>query len=119
MDAQRKCLQCAKKVIGRADKKFCNDYCRNAYNNVVKGSVNKIVRNINNKLKRNRNILEQILGGEPNKKMHKDQFVKEGFHFDYHTHTLKNKKGDTYFFCYEYGYLQTGENWFLVVKSKH
>lgn len=118
MEEDKKCLYCHKKLLGRSDKKFCNDYCRNAFNNQIKGSVNNTVRNINNKLKRNRNILEQMLHGEQNKKAHKEHFNKEGFHFDYHTHTLKNQKGDTYFFCYEYGYLQTGEDWFLVVKSK-
>lgn len=29
----KKCLECGEKIVGRADKKFCNDYCRNAYNN--------------------------------------------------------------------------------------
>jgi len=112
------CLYCEKKLVGRADKKYCNDYCRTAYNNKSRGAINNTVRNINNKLKRNRNILEAILKGEQSKKCHMDMLTKEGFLFDFHTNTLQNKKGDTYFFCYEYGYLQTGESWFLVVKSK-
>lgn len=116
--SDNQCLYCGKKMYGRADKKFCNDYCRSAYNNQTRSSVNNIVRNINGKLKRNRNILEQLLGEEQSKKSHKDQLLKAGFVFDYHTHLLQNKKGDTYYFCYEYGYLQTGENWYLIVKSK-
>lgn len=112
------CLYCQKKLHGRADKKYCNDYCRTAANNKARSSVNNTVRNINNKLKRNRNILEQLLQGEQNKKCHKDQLTKEGFVFEYHTHTFLTQKGDTYFFCYEYGYLQTGDIWFLVVRSK-
>ena len=27
------CLECGEKIIGRSDKKFCNDACRNSYNN--------------------------------------------------------------------------------------
>jgi hypothetical protein len=29
----RKCLNCDHVLKGRPDKKFCGDYCRNAYNN--------------------------------------------------------------------------------------
>ena len=115
---EHKCLYCEKKLYGRVDKKFCNDYCRTAYNNKSRSSVNNTVGNINNKLNRNSNILEDLLKGEQSKKCHKDMLTKEGFHFDYHTHTIQNQKGDTYFFSYEYGYLQTGESWYLVVRSK-
>lgn len=115
---EHKCQKCGKKLFGRSDKKYCNDYCRSEANNISRGTTNNIVRKVNNKLKRNRLVLESLLNGEQSKKCHKDMLTKEGFLFDFHTNTLQNKKGDTYFFCYEYGYLQTGENWFLVVKSK-
>ncbi len=29
----RTCLECHEKIVGREDKKFCSDGCRNAYNN--------------------------------------------------------------------------------------
>ena len=32
---KRECLECREPVKGRVDKKFCSDYCRNAYNNNV------------------------------------------------------------------------------------
>ena len=32
---KRNCLECKDPVKGRIDKKFCSDYCRNAYNNSV------------------------------------------------------------------------------------
>ena len=30
---EKNCLECGTRIIGRADKKFCNDSCRNSYNN--------------------------------------------------------------------------------------
>ena len=55
------CLQCGKTLRGRADKKFCDDYCRNNYNNQLKANTNNYVRNINNALGKNRRILEKYI----------------------------------------------------------
>ena len=32
---KKQCPECGGNIIGREDKKFCSDYCRNAYNNKV------------------------------------------------------------------------------------
>ena len=57
------CLACGKPLKGGIDKKFCDDYCRNNYNNLqkAKGSHSSYVRNINNTLLKNRKILEIYL----------------------------------------------------------
>ena len=55
------CLSCGSTVKGRADKKFCNDYCRNEYNNGLKSSTTNLVRNINNALGKNRRVLETLI----------------------------------------------------------
>ena len=115
---QKKCLACDKVLHGRADKKFCNDYCRNAYNNNLKSANNTIVRNVNNALLKNRRILETLLGEEEMQKVIKDKLVQYGFQFKYTTHTYTNKKGNVYFFCYEYGHLPLENDWYLVVKRK-
>ncbi len=113
------CLACNKPVKGRADKKFCNDYCRNAYNNQLKTDSNKLVTNINNALKKNRRILEDLLpASEEMAKAHKENLQTKGFNFKYITHTYSNKKGNVYFFCYEYGYLPLDNDWYLIVKRK-
>jgi predicted nucleic acid-binding Zn ribbon protein len=54
------CLECGEKIIGRSDKKFCNDACRNAYNNKQNKDSNNLMRNINNKLRKNYRILTEI-----------------------------------------------------------
>lgn len=114
----RTCLDCLKPLKGRIDKKFCDDYCRNAYNNRLNSDQNNYVRNINNILRKNRRILESILPEEGIKKSPRKLLTEQGFNFKYHTHQYTNKKGDTYFFCYEYGILPLENEWVLIVKRK-
>ena len=113
------CLACCKPVKGRTDKKFCNDYCRNNYNNQLKANSNNIVRNINNALAKNRRILESALcPDEEISRITKEKLLQKGFQFKYITHLYINKKGSTYLFCYDHGYLPLDNDWFLLVKSK-
>lgn len=113
------CLSCGKAVKGRSDKKFCDDYCRAAYNNDLKSASNNLIRNVNNALGKNRRILENLLPqGEPTAKTNRDKLIEKGFQFKYHTHLYQTKNGNTYFYCYEYGYLPLENNWYLIVKRE-
>jgi len=113
------CITCGKPVKGRTDKKFCDDYCRNNYNNQLKSHKINLVRNINNALGKNRRILEGLFtDGEEMAKITRDKLLQKGFQFKYITHTYTNKKGNVYFFCYDLGYLPLDNDWFLVVKRK-
>ncbi|HRD57918.1 MAG TPA: hypothetical protein PK504_07695 [Ferruginibacter sp.] len=112
------CLSCGKPVKGRTDKKFCDDYCRNNFNNQLKSSSSNLVRNINNALSKNRRILEDVIGAEEMQKTTKEKLLQKGFQFKYQTHLYNNKKGNTYFFCYDMGYLPLENDWYLVVKRK-
>jgi hypothetical protein len=117
----KNCLACNKILKGRIDKKFCDDYCRNNYNNLQKSKNQNsaYVKNINNALLKNRKILENILPEtEELIKIPQQKLLDKGFVFKYHTHTYKNKKEQVYFFCYDYGYLPLENNWLLVVKRK-
>lgn len=111
------CLFCKKPVKGRSDKKFCDDYCRAAYNNELKSAANNYIRNVNNALGKNRRILESLLPeGEATAKANRDKLIEKGFQFKYHTHIYNTKTDKTYFYCYEYGYLPLENNWYLIVK---
>lgn len=112
------CLACDKPLHGRADKKFCNDYCRNAYNNSLKTVNSSAVRSINTVLTRNRKILEAFLGQEKTLKASKEKLLQQGFNFKYITHTYTTKNGDTYCFCYDMGYLPLEHDLYLIVKRK-
>jgi hypothetical protein len=114
----RLCLECNKPLKGRSDKKFCDDYCRNAYNNKSKVEESTYVRKINQVLKRNRHVLEELLGNEGMTKQSKASFINKGFQFPFHTHQYVNKKGDIYYFCYEYGFLPLEGDMYLIVKKK-
>lgn len=117
--ANKKCLECKKLLKGRTDKKFCDDLCRNSYNNKLNSDSNAYVRNINNILRRNRRIMEEGLpASEEMVKITKQKMQEKGFQFKYFTHTYANKKGNVYYFCYEYGYLLLEGDWVLVVKRK-
>ena len=118
---QKNCLACGKALKGRVDKKFCDDYCRNNYNNQQKAKSNysSMVRNINNALLQNRKVLETILpDGEETAKANRDKLQSLGFHFKYHTHIYTTKTGKAYFYCYDYGYLPLDNDWFLIVRRK-
>ncbi len=116
---ERKCIECNKTLKGRVDKKFCDDFCRNSYNNKLNSDTNSYVRNINNALRKNRRILEETLpAAEEMTKITRSKMLEKGFQFKYFTHTYTNKKGNMYYFCYEYGYLLLEGDWILIVKRK-
>lgn len=117
----KKCLHCERPVKGRADKKFCDDSCRNAYNNVLKSETGTdvLVRRMNQVLLKNRRILRSLLpDAEGMTKVHADKLNLLGFQFRYFTHQYTNKKGQVYSFCYEYGYLPLEGGWYLLVCRK-
>ncbi len=117
----RNCLCCGRPLKGRIDKKFCDDYCRNNYNNQQKsrGSHSPLVRNINNALLKNRKLLESLLpAGEETAKANKEKLLRLGFQFSYLTHFYTTRTGKTYYYCYEYGYLPLDNDWYLIVKKK-
>lgn len=118
---KRSCLSCGNQLRGRVDKKFCNDYCRNSYNNVQKArnGYSPIVRNINNALIKNRRILATVLSDRmETARANRDKLLRLGFHFGYQTHVYTTKTGRCYYYCYDYGYLALENDWYLIVKKK-
>jgi hypothetical protein len=116
---EKRCLACNKPLKGRSDKKFCDDYCRSAYNNELKSVINNQMRNINNALGKNRRILEELLPeNEETAKTTKEKLLQKGFLFKYVTHLYTTKSGKTYYYCYDYGYLPLDNDWYLVVRKK-
>lgn len=115
---EKTCPVCGDRIIGRVDKKFCSDQCRNAFNNKQNSDQTNYVRKVNNILRKNRRILAQL---NPNGKMvvTKGQLQVEGFNFNYYTDIYTTKAGKQYYFCYEQGYLAVeNEHYALVVKKE-
>lgn len=112
---QRTCLECGEVLHGRADKKFCNDACRSLFNYSANNTSINFVRNVVNILRRNRRILEElVVEGKP-VRAHREKLLLKGFDFNYHTHISKTTTGNTYVFCFEYGYLPLDNDWFTIV----
>jgi len=111
-----KCLNCGEPFKGRSDRKFCSDYCRNAYNNKWKSYSNSYIRKISYILKKNRKILSE-LNPEGKTKVHKKQLLDLGFSFDFFTNIYQTKNGNIYYFVFEYGYLDLNNGYFAIVKK--
>jgi hypothetical protein len=112
----RKCIECGEPLKGRADKKFCDDQCRSAYNNRLNSDSYAEMRNINNILRKNRRIMESFAQKEGKGFVSKEKLIEAGFSFKYFTHTYLTKKGVTYRICYDYGYLPVENNMVMIVK---
>ena len=112
------CLECGKKLVGRADKKFCEDYCRNAYNNKINKDSKNLIRNINNRLRKNYRILDSITLTEGKTKTTRTRLIDKGFDFEFITNTYTTKKGTTYFFVYDLGYLPLDNDFYMIVKRE-
>ena len=111
------CLECSEKIVGREDKKFCSDSCRNAYNNKINKDSTNFMRNVNNKLRKNYRILSE-LNTEGKSKATRDKMINKGFDFEFFTNILQTKTGNTYYFLYDQGYRALDNDYFMLVKKE-
>jgi hypothetical protein len=111
------CLECSEKIVGREDKKFCSDSCRNAYNNKINKDSTNFMRNVNNKLRKNYRILSE-LNTDGKSKATRDKMINKGFDFDFFTNILQTKTGNTYYFLYDQGYRSLDNDYFMLVKKE-
>lgn len=111
------CLECTEKIVGREDKKFCSDSCRNSYNNKINKDSTNFMRNVNNKLRKNYRILAE-LNTEGKSKATRDKMINKGFDFDFFTNILQTKTGNTYYFLYDQGYRSLDNDYFMLVKKE-
>jgi predicted nucleic acid-binding Zn ribbon protein len=112
----KNCLECNDKIIGREDKKFCSDGCRNAYNNKMNKDSTNLMRNINNKLRKNYRILSELnLDGKS--KTTRTKLLSKGFDFEFFTSMYVTKTNNTYYFLYDQGYRVLEDDYFMLVKK--
>jgi hypothetical protein len=112
----RNCPECGELILGRTDKKFCSDLCRNSYNNINQSDTNRKLSLTNRILKKNRQILEELIeqsGG----KVTEEKLCQRGFNFYFITGYYYHKK-NIYFYCYEYGYCPLKNGFYGLVKQK-
>ena len=117
LKSEKLCLECETPLIGRVDKKFCNDMCRNSYNNLLNKDANEYVRKVNVILRKIEEF-SSLMKGSDKGKATKEQLLLNGFNFYYYTNIYQTKQGKKYYFNYELGYLELEEEQFALVKKQ-
>ena len=112
------CLQCGEKIVGRSDKKFCNAQCRNIYNNRIKNESEVFIVETNRILRKNRSILKQLnpIGKST---VRREYFELAGFDFDHFTRIYRTDGGNTYYMCYEFGYMHVENEKVLIINQQN
>lgn len=116
------CENCGKAFLfGRADRRFCNDHCRNTFNR-KKAEREKIQAHENlpeifRIIKRNYELLKKhggntLMGADEGVFFDKEQILQEGFNPKFFTSTTEID-GSLWRFCFERGW-QMGETDFLI-----
>jgi len=118
MSEKKKCLECDRELMGRSDKKFCSDGCRNAHHNKVNPERRNLIRNINNRLRKNYRILDSYKLKDGKTRTTKTRLLDKNFDFDFITNLYTTKKGTTYYFIYDLGYLPLDNDYYMIVKRE-
>lgn len=113
---ERKCLLCGEPLLGRSDKKFCNDSCRNNYHHSINHEQLNFTRNINNILRHNRFVLK-TLNPDGKAKVSRQQLINNGFNFKYFTNLYTTRDGRVYHFVYDQGFLALDNDYFAIVEN--
>lgn len=116
---ERKCLHCQQLLQGRKGQKFCNHLCRCKFNNKQYDHLtgSKVYTGINRQLLRNWRLLIKLNAGGKTV-VTKLELEKHRFDFRFFTHVYQNASGNTYYFCYDQGYLFRSEQEVLLVKQQ-
>ena len=113
------CRLCKKNLVGRIDKKFCNDQCRTAYHNLKRRKIRKIfISNMNQKIKKNNKILMELKMQYGSKKISTDLLEDKGFLFSYFSHEWCDSYNKTYRYCIDYGYVIEESGIYIIEMRK-
>lgn len=112
----RTCENCKSKLTGRTDKQYCSDQCRSVAKNNRKtqDAGERLMKEVNNKLRHKRLVLHRY-SPEGKTTLRREVLQLAGFDFRHFTHLYRTKQGNTYYFCYDYGYLLLPDEKVLIV----
>lgn len=114
------CLNCGKLITkGRANKYYCNSFCKDEFNNALKIAEAKEISKINTILKRNRRALKKLYDPDkPDKKFARELLIRADFEFGFLTHIAITKgKANEITFCFDYGYREIEPNSYQIYHS--
>ena len=92
-EEKRCCPVCNEILVGRIDKKFCDDQCRVMYHNRIRNERVPDLKTISATLRRNRLILEVFRKTQSRnqRKIQKTDLIQRGYNFTYFTHHIAQK----------------------------
>jgi len=99
----RLCIECGKALIGRSDKKFCSEMCRNSFHN-KRNRGESVIQVTNRILLKNYRILHGFLAGNE-REITIIRAKSEGFDFNLFTSVEFSASGEPCFYCYDTGYV--------------
>ena len=111
------CLECRVNIIGRIDKKFCSDGCRNAYHNKIYRIENCDIKHINRILAKNHRILKELFDKNI-RKCTKKMLSEQGFNFAYFTSSEQDTVSSRNYFCYNFEYFYIDKELIFIVQKK-
>lgn len=115
----RSCHYCNTPISGRADKKYCDVYCRVAFHRGLKKTkYHSLYQEVKAALDLNRRIL-MMFNFEGTTTVEASVLVDKGFNQEYFTHFYTNKKDESFRFVFETGfrtYTKNGRRYFELLK---
>ena len=112
---EKLCLSCHKplKKEMRKDAKYCNEYCKTAYNNLQRYGLDPNVSRVDKILHKNFEILQKMLKNQNYVEVSRENLEKKGFKFDFFTQI----RGTTYKYCYTLSFRQKDPKTVLISKA--
>lgn len=118
MTVKKVCPVCEIPLKGRIDKVYCSVNCKSAHQYEQKQENEKFFLEVDKQLKTNRRLLKKY-NRTGMTTLRREVLHQEGFDPHYFTHYWKNKKGEVYLFCYDYGFLKLKETVNQELKEKY
>ena len=111
------CCFCGKELMGRVDKKYCDDNCRNNHHYVCKKHDDVLlIKDINASLIQNWKILKQLSKNNDKIIVLKQELLRNNFNFDLITNVYKTRKNEEYRVVYDYAYRCLNEDEIVLIK---
>lgn len=103
----RKCKECSKRIVGRADKIFCSAICKSKSHR-TKHVSNPTLSAINRILESNYNIIMHLFSKTKALQLTVDHLTlsNQGFQFEYCTRIYLNSRGKWYRYVYDFRWME-------------
>jgi hypothetical protein len=112
----RFCINCGLPVFGRADKKYCDDHCRNDFHNSQSVTNSKLMRPSHKKLRRNYEILSGVVDAGVCE-IAKDELLVYGFNIKAMTELDLREDGTMLYGIYDIQYFEKANRMIEVYRK--